>query len=206
MEPRSRRARGGAGSRPCGRARRARRAGRSRRSGAIAGELVAQLLRERHLRAPAAAACSRRRASRTSRGRRPRRPGGRGRRARSGCARRTIPAARCAFGRPASAASSPYVTTSPRRHAPQRLGRRRAGTPSQPSSSIDVVEGSSPRSTRRAKSARVRTSRSRYVDREGGGRPSRGLRRPRARIGAARGAAAGRPSSQISPTPQPRAS
>ena len=85
-------------------------------AGAIAGELLPQVLRERRHspRARAAGACSRCRRSRTGRGRPPRRPGGTGRRCERWLRAQKPPAARAAPGAPASAASSPYVTTSPR--------------------------------------------------------------------------------------------
>src|SRR5918995_1549426 len=90
------------------------------------GELVAQVLRARHPRAPACAACTRGRASRTGRARPRRRSGGTGRRPPNGCARR-----RC---RPHVALPGVPPAPRPRRTSQARRrgssasrGRRRSG-------------------------------------------------------------------------------
>jgi len=93
------------------RGRKARRADRSH-GAAQCSELVPKILRQRHLRAPAVDACTPLRAIRTSQA-----VGPHDAMARDDDPNRlraqNVPAARCAFGRPASAASSPYVTVSP---------------------------------------------------------------------------------------------
>ena len=102
-------------------------------------------LRARRPPARAAAACTRCRASRSSPDRRTRPRGDTGRRAGS-CSRRRRCPRRAARGRPASAASSPYVTTSPQGTA--RSASASAcwnGVPHSASSSTSSKETRSPR-------------------------------------------------------------
>ena len=79
------------------------------------GELLAEVVREHRgiPRAREGGACTRRRRSRTSRGRRRATTRWQGTKRPSRLRAQKLPAARAAPGAPASAASSPYVTTSP---------------------------------------------------------------------------------------------